>query len=409
MRILVIALVVLLAAVATGVPHKRTAGCSSKHRTGRTISIANSDVDGSMFVTNNVIRLGVTKWGSLNAPVPEFTQQCVDEAPNVGLQYYGYLLPNGPGQTPCLADATVPGCLCEGWGVSAVDEDNASAEGGFTKDEGVLGPLQFVSQASGNPLEAESVTRLVQGGIDLLITHHFRPAATTAQLYEVNVTITNQGLKPLTNLKYIRTMDWDVPPTSFDDCVDIDMGNAGDPSGDIECVHSNGFTEPLPSTFLAQGVNRPIQLGRCYEDPVVQTAKFKVGPSDQGSAWLFNFRSVLNGGLPVGASKNFQVYYGAADNDSHQNSVLLAAKIEAYTTGYPNKLVDGVKTCVRDGVRFIFGFGNVGGDVIVPTCVDRPDCVIKNVEPICAYSSASVTTTTGDCVSLSFEGQQSCN
>ena len=48
----------------------------------------------------------------------------------------------------------------------------------------------------------------------LTIQHDYRPS-TSAALFEAIVTITNTTAAAVTDVRYNRTMDWDIPPTEF--------------------------------------------------------------------------------------------------------------------------------------------------------------------------------------------------
>ena len=56
----------------------------------------------------------------------------------------------------------------------------------------------------------------------LRIKHEFFPSPATDKLYQVVVTMTNTDTeRTLTELRYRRVMDWDIPPQLFRECVSI--------------------------------------------------------------------------------------------------------------------------------------------------------------------------------------------
>ena len=74
-------------------------------------------------------------------------------------------------------------------------------------------------------LDSDSVrTTAYVGHYDspLMIQHTFSPAPETPNLFKVKVNITNRDEQySLTNITYLRAMDWDIPPTLYQECVSI--------------------------------------------------------------------------------------------------------------------------------------------------------------------------------------------
>lgn len=84
-----------------------------------------------------------------------------------------------------------------------------------------------------------------------------------------------------------------------------------------------------------------------------------LGPSDHGSNFDFGF-----GELKAGEAFSFDIFYGAAANETGALSALGLVGAELYSLGQSN-LFDG--SVNNDGTTFIFAFRGVGGSVIVPT------------------------------------------
>lgn len=151
------------------------------------------------LIDNGLIFLGIHDEGQLNAPGPA----SASGTSFVGLRYLG---PRGQ------EEATAPGCLCEGYGISALRKTSGTSfSGSANEDDGVvcLVPEPIVSDGT--------TARAVATCSDLKVTHHYFPSPDTANLYQVEVTYENVGTETLTDLRYRRSMDWDIPPTEFNE------------------------------------------------------------------------------------------------------------------------------------------------------------------------------------------------
>lgn len=405
MRLACGVILLTLCLTSTGVVGRQQA-CPIRDGTGHKVSRLDTAQGSVVFNAN--IRLGITPFGSLNifAPpglLPPTLPQGNDGNAWIGMQY----LPFTSGGF--VVDSTSPGCPCEGFGVSAAFGGPIELEGWHTQNLGQSGNLinQQVTSAGSNLTAVAQVDVVDPSQSDaraLHISHSFRPSPATPLLYELNVTIENTGDDDVTELHYVRAMDWDIFPTTFDECVDIVLGTTSAPGGDVECAHTNGFIAPQASDFAAQyddAVGVPVLLGRCAND--LRTTLEKHGPEDHGSAWDFKFHEITPATpLKKGDKKSFLIFYGAAENDAQANGVLAAAQIEAYSFGYANE--DG--QCNRTGLRYIFGFGGLGGEVIVPSCGDG-DCLVKNLQPSCGDGAVDASTDKR-CITLSFDGTETC-
>lgn len=115
-------------------------------------------------------------------------------------------------------DATSPGCYCEGWGVSGEIINAAGLSEGIVQgyanvSVGGINNLQVQSHT----FDATSITSTVwikdrSGNPVLEVTHKYgRSAYYPNRLFQGAVTITNISGKEIRDVRYNRSMDWDVP------------------------------------------------------------------------------------------------------------------------------------------------------------------------------------------------------
>lgn len=231
-----------------------------------------------------------------------------------------------------VGDGIFPGCKCEGWGVAV----NNSVAGGASIDNADPGNLtlqSFNSTAS----TATSVVTLTSLPT-LEVTHAYAPSS-TAGLFGVNVSIRNTGAVNFTDLLYTRVMDWDIPPTTFNELVTIQ----GVGAANLVLSHDNGFANvnPLASTSAILGGTTNVN----FTDS---------GPTDHGAYFKFNF-----GTLAAGATKTFTIFYGATESERTALAALAAVGAEVYSFGQSA----GNGASGTPGT-FIFGFKGVGGKPI---------------------------------------------
>jgi len=300
----------------------------------------------AVFTNGAGLALGIQETGAMGvngtlpaqAGAPAFTTL-------VGLSFVA----NYGGATPTWRDATTPGCLCEGFGVSvngsiAGFDSNANGEGGLT----VLDP-------GGTVIGTNSFSTLValSGLPGVTIEHLFAPSASPF-LYDATVTISNTTASTVTNVQYTRVMDWDVPPTEFSEFVTLQgvgLGNLVD-----SC--NNGFQtgNPLADCDSSGGLASPLLEDINFVD---------AGPADHGARFTFNF-----GSLAAGAAKTFHIYYGAAPTEAAALAALGAVGAEGiYSFGQSN--TPGGPT-LGTPATFIFGFGGVGAPPITGSAVPEP-------------------------------------
>ena len=175
---------------------------------------------------------------------------------------------------PTDGEATAPGCLCEGWGIAdAVTGEFAWAD---VDQGGTFGLTLNSFTFSGAGTDAFSVgdqaTSVVTAFGRLRVTHDFHPTAATPDLYEVDVTIENISGDAVTDLRYTREMDWDIPPTTFNEAVTI-QGVAS--ASNLLYADDNGFQNPNPLLTRAPIVGAGDQID--------------TGPRDHGALFDFGF------------------------------------------------------------------------------------------------------------------------
>jgi type IV pilus assembly protein PilY1 len=242
-----------------------------------------------------------------------------------------------------------------------------------------LGVTSFVATAG----EATSTVQLpAADGTPLLeTTHAFRPSA-SPHLFQVDVTIRNVSAITIgdtapgsTDLRYRRTMDWDVEPTVSEDYVTI----TGHPATHVILTSDDGFEVPDPLRFEfgfprdfviltgeAWGVESPVGCGfttdftRCGE--FMTPFGFPL-VADHGALFDLGFP-----GLAPGEARTFTLFYGAAPTVAEADLALAAAGAEMYSYAHcrPWDPVEGVGDPRCDPVTgspntFIFGLKHVGG------------------------------------------------
>ncbi len=225
-------------------------------------------------------------------------------------------------------DAITPGCLCEGWGASA------GGSSGYVYGlygTGLSSALTTTTIASGASLSAQSVVMLSNG---LQVTQTYSSAA-GGKLFKVKVELENTTGASLTDVRYARTLDWDVSPGYFgSNYTTVYGGTPTGPGGKVLSTSTNPFAVPNPLVLRSQE----------QDLNVVDSA------GDKGGYFVFVF-----GDLASGASETFDTYIGADSSVSGLLAALGSVSAEAYsyTTG---------NTPGTDGYSYApaYGYGFVG-------------------------------------------------
>jgi hypothetical protein len=290
--------------------------------------ISSSNAFAQASITNGTIKLGIAQQGHIA---------------NVSRAALTFV--------PSGNDALNPGCMCEGWGAGVV----GLGSGRGSVDNGGVSNLSLVSFTS----TASTATSTVNIGSFLQVTHNYAPSALTPYLYQVQVSLTNTSGAAIASgdLRYRRSMDWDIAPTTFSELVT----HSGIPAAlgiangsNVLSVGDDGFAVPDPLASTARRISCPLNAN--FVD---------CGPADHGSDFLFQFEA-----LAAGATRTFSIFYGAAPNEADAIAALASVGAGLYSLGQPSS-AGGRATGVPN--TFMFGFGATSGGVLVP--VDPPSTV----------------------------------
>lgn len=239
-------------------------------------------------------------------------------------------------------DATSPGCYCEGWGVSV--NNTVSGYANVTTDGGANN-LTYGALTGVTATTATSTTTLTSlPGIK--VTQAYQPSTNAAGvLFRDRVTITNDTGATVNDVKYVRVMDWDIPPTEFDEFVTI-KGTGSTTL--LEESGSNGFNTANPIGGYTDSFDPACHNLDCVYN----------GPEDHGAYFRFNF-----GSLADGESYSFDIFYGGAADQAGAFSAISAEGLELFSLGYSN----AVGAPGTGSPTYVFGFKGVGGVVVDPT------------------------------------------
>lgn len=281
------------------------------------------------IITNGTgVYLGVDRLGNLD--IPDGTGGVVLTPVNspgwVGLYY-----------APIDGDATAPGCLCEGFGIAA------NGVSGWVDNSFGISPSNLSSVSFASTAATATTVAALTSNPGFTVTHDFKPSA-SPDLMEVDVTLTNATGATLNDVRYDRTMDWDIPPTTFDEFSTIQ----GWPATALLGTSDDGFAIPDPLVMpAAQG---------CAGGGVVNVNFVDSGNCDHGARFVFGF-----GNLADGESKTFKIFYGASENERLALLALGVVGAEVYSFGQQaGDPIGGTPA------TFIFGFKGVGGTPVEP-------------------------------------------
>jgi filamentous hemagglutinin family protein len=231
-------------------------------------------------------------------------------------------------------DAVTPGCLCEGWGFAG-----DGIAGGASAANSSPGNLKLTSFTA-TPSSVTSVASL-RSLPSLKITQTYAPSKEApTELFEGKVTIENTGSDTISDIRYTRAVDWDIPPTVFNEYVTIG-GRVG--AKNVLYSSDNGFAS----------VN-PLEPKGFIDPATVNTDFVDSGPNDHGAVFDFGF-----GDLAGGASSKFSIFYGGTTNETKALAALSSVKAEVYSLGQASgrDYWSGIERQI-DGKpgTFIFGF-----------------------------------------------------
>jgi hypothetical protein len=291
--------------------------------------------NGLIVSTNGFSQIGINDDGSIDA---------VTTAGFVGIGYNF----SGQGGRFGFQDALTPGCPCEAWGVSANGIGGSVGQSIGNNGIGVNPSSAGTSDNSIDPGPTATFTSntFLAALPGLTVTQTFSEATDTATgaLFKDAVTITNSTGATVTDVRFGRAMDWDVPPTEFFEWVEFKGTGTT-----TTLLHStdNGFADPNPITAVFDGgIIGPVN------------ADGTTGPADHGALFVFGF-----GDLDDGESYAFNIFYGSAANRADALALLGAIGAELYSLGFST---DGAGNAATDLPTYIFAFTGVGGSVVVP-------------------------------------------
>lgn len=274
--------------------------------------------DPAGVISNGTIDLGINPEGDLNGA-------------GVGIRY----IPTGN-------DGIIPGCPCEGWGAG----DQTSMVSGYAgRSSGIMDVavedfVRGADSAVSTTLIPDAVTPIMR------VTHDFHVSPASPNVFEVTVTIENTSAAEQVP-RYRRAMDWDIPPTTFDEAVTI-QGTAG--SANVIFASDDGFAVPDPF----EGDSWINFTGDAVQNVDQVLTPGGQGPSSDHGA-LFDFRFDP---LPPGDSHSFNIYYGAAGSQTAADLTLAAIDAEVFSYGQPS---DATGLATGEPNTFIFAFQGVGG------------------------------------------------
>jgi hypothetical protein len=277
----------------------------------------------------------------------------------IGVNDEGHLITGGVGITynATNGEALAPGCACEGWGLGRI---STAVGGGASRDNGGIENVALLSFTS-TATTAKSVTSVTVGtGQTVQVTHDFGASA-SANLFQVNVTLKNTsgGTINAGDLFYRRSMDWDVPPTTFSEYVTINgvptaRGIAN--GSNLWRTSDNGFLSVTGSQLF----NAPDDRAGCG----INTNFTDCGAADHGAVFDFQFAELLNND-----EFTFTIFYGAAGNETDALAALSTVGGGLYSLGQAGAggRVD------NNNNTFIFAFKAEGGVFTPPGGGDVPE------------------------------------
>ena len=338
-------------------------------------------IHNSLIPAEQTIMLGVNPAGNLNTPdnsgkAANNTLNQAKDSKGVNLQYVNsgsvgisYYWPGakkvGTQSTNYIQgwyDSTSQGNKWESWSAGAMDNRNQQAWASISAHtpvgQGNATPLTTMTVKSFT-VDATSVKSTVwindTSGLPMLeVTHIYGPTvgSTNKTLFQGLVTITNISGGTLQDVRYRRTMDWDVIENVMSPLVDAvgikSSFNGGNypkiwsycDNGGEDNADANPFTacKPYNSATLNQdytGLN-----GQSYSN------------AGTGSSFDFQF-----GELFCNESATFYIYYGAGDSRATISTAMATVGASMYSMGYdPN----------YPTLAYAFGFKGVSGTAVAP-------------------------------------------
>jgi len=304
----------------------------------------------STTVEEQQIALGIRKEGQMGSRSGNIAENASDTG--IAYKFDGSY---SQGYKSGWQDATTPGCLCEGWGAGFVDRVGRQSHGRANESKGGVQNIEVKSFVS----DETSITSTVWikdsvGQPVLEVTHRFGPAAKVpGALFQALVTMTNISGDSLQDVRYNRTMDWDVPPTEFNEYVTIKGAAASAASPNTPKIlysGDNGFMTPDP--FSSSG-----SYGSYRNEDVDRG-----GPTDHGFTATFSLGELL-----CGEAHTFMIYYGAAADRPTMEAAFVTEDVPLYSIGESADRDRYGRRVSPSDVSYGFGFRGLSGSAIAPS------------------------------------------
>ncbi len=214
---------------------------------------------------------------------------------------------------------TSPGYECEGWGASAEFAGPGYVSLGASIDNGGISGISGVGTFGSMGPTATSTVH--SAGNELTIWHNFGPSI-FFDVFQATVTITNDTDETARNVTYRRILDWDIPPTPFDEFVMVQgvEANLLANGGNLIRAVDNGFDPANPGDGMLTSINEPANTD--FHDS---------GPSDHGAGFDFGF-----GDLEAGESRSFNIFYGTAPDQAQAEAAVATLNLDVWSFGQSN-------------------------------------------------------------------------
>lgn len=261
---------------------------------------------------------------------------------------------------PGWYDSTSQGNKWEAWGAGAVDNRNQQAWASISAQIGQSKATSMTTMTVKSfVVDQTSVKSTVwindTSGVPMLeVTHLYGPTAgdPNKNLFQGLVTITNISGGTLRDVRYRRTMDWDVIENVMKPLVDTDGIRSSYTGANYPKIWSycdnGGEDNAAANPFVAC---KPFNSNTLNQD---YTGLNGAGYSSAGTGSSFDFQF---GDLFCNESATFYIYYGAADSRSSLVGAMKQVGATMYSMGYdPN----------YPTLAYAFGFKGVSGTAVPP-------------------------------------------
>ncbi len=251
-------------------------------------------------------------------------------------------------------DSTSQGSKWESWAAGAIDNRNQNAWASISQQIGQGNATALTTMTVKSfTVDSTSVKSTVwindTSGLPMLeVTHLYGPTSgsTNPYLFQGLVTITNISGGTLRDVRYRRSMDWDVIENMTDASVDA-VGVASS---------YNGSNYPKIWSYCDNGGEDNVAA-----NPFVACKPFNATSLNQDSSGLhgqigssFDFQF---GDLACNESSTFYIYYGAANSKTTLSAAMTSVGVTTYSMGYdPN----------YPTLAYAFGFKGVSGTSVPP-------------------------------------------